>query len=145
MAKYRLDTQMTLVSDTFQDIEVKLPNTKDLYIHQILVCLDPDDYTELAADKPILQLHISTTNETTILPYSFKCIYRKHLALADVVVGTPADQEDNIVLELSFVEEFMTSLRLKGITSFWVGAKSIFAGTLSVALLVSESDVKFYK
>lgn len=144
MPKYWITGQLTLVSDTFGQKVHKNNNRKDIYVHSLDIVLDPTNYAEAVADKPILQAQLTTKSESAIVPLSAHCKFRLHDALIDIehdVAGTDIDYVAFLRTKLSWQVQFKVPRRLTAVEDVYFGFKSIFAGQVSFAMLVSEKNV----
>lgn len=134
--------RITLTSDTFAQVQIKLGNNrKDIYIHRINWVIDPTDYSESIADKPIIQLQLTSRSQSAIIPLQPGNHYREHVALVNQqYTGAGTLTNDNVV-SLADIKDFKKPIHIPTDGILYVGIKSIFAGTFSIRILGDEVDV----
>lgn len=132
---------MTLVSDTFQQTSQPFTSRKDVFIHRIMIVHHPTDYSEAVANKEPLQVQIGGVSQATISDLCLDVPIVISEAIVDVVYTAAVNMIDGHVLKLWKKIEFQPSLRINIAKDLFIGAKSIFAGSFSIGILVSEKDI----
>lgn len=141
MPKYWITGELDLTSDTFGQKIHYNNNRKDIFIHELDIVLDPTDYSEAVADKPVLKMQITKKTETAIVPLSPTCRFRLHEALIDIINTAHANSTNSLRIKLDWHIIFSTARRLTAVENIFFGFESIFAGKVSFAMLVSDKNV----